>query len=306
MRREDSRGRPRRMLAVCLLVLCMAGCAGSREKIAKPSSAGETGSVSVGRIVITTDQPTQEEKPLLPDDTPLALEGASPEGANGAAGEHLISEAAGQILSPEEVEYLGTDTFFWQSEIDDATFARMYGKSYKEDCPLPREQLRYLQVLHYDLQGNIHVGELVSSSRISDVLLSIFRQLYDARYPIAKMLLVDEYGGDDEASSADNNTSCFNFRRVANSHSLSYHAQGLAININPLYNPYLISGTAGGDVVCTPIPGEPYLDRTLDHPYMIRPDDLCVKLFKDAGFTWGGDWKYTPDYMHFDCRGSSY
>ncbi len=211
--------------------------------------------------------------------------------------------APGNIISEEMVTFIGADKMFWQKPIDDEIFARIYGKSYKEDCIIPREDLRYMQMLHYDLEGNIHVGEMISNKKISETLLRIFRQLYDAHYPIEKMVLVDEYDADDEASSSDNNTSCFNFRRVAMSSSLSRHARGLAVNINPLYNPYIISGyNTGGEIVCTPAAGKAYLDRTQDFPYKIDEDDLCTKLFKEAGFTWGGDWQYTPDYMHFDLR----
>ncbi len=219
----------------------------------------------------------------------------------------LIDITPGRILSEEDVASIGADTLFWRAPIDDEIFARIYGKSYRDGCPVLREDLRYMQLLHYDLNGNIHVGEMISNYHITDVLLSIFRQLYDAHYPIEKMVLVDEYGADDEASSSDNNTSCFNFRSVANTNNLSYHAKGLAVNINPLYNPYIISGyNTDGEKVCTPVAGVNYLDRTQEYPYKINPDDLCVRLFKEAGFTWGGDWKYTPDYMHFDCRGFGY
>ncbi len=268
-----------------MITVCLAGCA--RYEMIQPWNSDPSAS---GRIsIVTIDKDSETEPP--DEEGPGALVDISP----------------GSIIPPDVVETLGVDTMFWQEPLDDETFIRIYGKSYKEGCPVAREDLRYMQMLHYDLEGNIRVGEMISNHRITDVLLSIFRQLYDAHYPIEKMLLVDEYDADDESSSADNNTSCFNFRTVANSHNLSYHAQGLAVNINPLYNPYIISGYhTDGPIVCTPAAGIDYLDREQEFPYKIDPDDLCVQLFKEAGFTWGGDWQYTPDYMHFDCRDTDY
>lgn len=134
---------------------------------------------------------------------------------------------------------------------------------------------------------------------ISDSLLSIFRELYDYRYPIQKMKLVDDYGADDIASAADNNTSCFNFRRSAGvSSSLSRHAYGKAIDINPLYNPYVWWDEEGVEH-CDPDNGSPYMDRDASFPYKITEDDICVQIFTKYGFTWGGSWSNEKDYMHF-------
>jgi len=96
--------------------------------------------------------------------------------------------------------------------------------------------------------------------------------------PLKKLLLIDEYGGDDDLAVADNNTSCFNYRVVAGSTKLSRHALGLAIDINPFYNPYV---TYPDGVKHSSPPGsEPYADRSVDFPYKIGgKDDLCLQLF---------------------------
>ena len=129
-------------------------------------------------------------------------------------------------------------------------------------------------------------------------MLEIFRELYENDYPIEKMLLIDEYGGDDDLAVADNNTSCFNYRVVAGSKKLSRHALGLAIDINPFYNPYV---TYPDGVKHSSPPGsEPYADRSVDFPYKIGgKDDLCLQLFDAHGYTWGGRWKSVQDYQHF-------
>ena len=98
--------------------------------------------------------------------------------------------------------------------ISDQVFARMWKKSYKADCTIPRSDLRYLRVLHVDAQGKTHEGEIVCNKKIAKDLIDIFRQLYKARYPIERIRLVDEYDADDELSMRDNNTSCFCYRNV--------------------------------------------------------------------------------------------
>lgn len=208
------------------------------------------------------------------------------------------AEAFGAGGSALEVPGAFEEPVFTSEAISDEIFARMYGKSYKEDCTVPREELRYLRISCIGFDGEPYVGELVANEAIADDLLEIFRELYEAAYPIEKMRLIDEYDADDEASMADDNTSCFNFRKVSGSERLSNHSYGKAIDINPLYNPYI--RTSGGTEVCEPAAGEPYMDRTPDFPYKIDEDDLCCRLFKEHGFTWGGDWNSVKDYQHFE------
>ena len=189
---------------------------------------------------------------------------------------------------------------FCQEEISDAVFSRMMGKSYKEECTTPREELRYLRVLHYNKVGEELQGELVCHKDIANDLLAIFRELYQAKYPIERMVLIDEYDADDEASMRANNTSAFNFRKASGMRTLSKHSTGMAIDINPLYNP-LVKHREGRTRVY-PSNATPYIDRSQDFPYKIVKGDLCYRLFKKYGFSWGGDWKSSKDYQHFEKR----
>ena len=189
---------------------------------------------------------------------------------------------------------------FCQEVISDSIFARIDGKSFKEDCTTPREDLRYLRVLHYNKVGEVLPGELICHKDIADDLLSIFRKLYKAQYPIERMVLIDEYDADDEASMRANNTSAFNFRKASGMRTLSKHSTGMAIDINPLYNP-LVKHREGRTRVY-PSNATPYIDRSQDFPYKIVKGDLCYRLFKKYGFSWGGDWKSSKDYQHFEKR----
>jgi hypothetical protein len=189
---------------------------------------------------------------------------------------------------------------FTQSEITDEIFSRIQGKSFPEECTTSRENLRFLRVSHYNGEGEVCQGELICHHSIAEDLLDIFRQLYDARYPIERMVLIDEYDADDEASMAHNNTSAFNFRYISGTRRLSKHSLGLAVDINPLYNPYVRQ--RGGKTLVSPSGAAPYADRSKDFPYKIDRNDLCYRLFKAHGFTWGGDWKSSKDYQHFEKK----
>ena len=196
---------------------------------------------------------------------------------------------------------IGVDIYaqnFSQQEITDSIFARIEGKSFKENCTMPREDLRYLKVLHYNKEGEELEGELICHKDIADDLLAIFRELHRAKYPIERMVLIDEYDADDEASMRANNTSAFNFRPASGMRRLSKHSIGMAIDINPLYNP-LVKHREGRTRVY-PSTATPYIDRTQDFPYKIVKGDLCYRLFKKYGFSWGGDWKSSKDYQHFE------
>lgn len=167
-----------------------------------------------------------------------------------------------------------------------------------DNLAITYDDLRYVHIWHYNFDGTPVEGELICNQAIAQDLVEIFYELYRNEYQIEKVLLIDEYNGDDTASMEDNNTSCFNYRLVEGSTSLSKHALGLAIDINPLYNPYITYQKDGSENV-SPVSAQPYADRSASFPYKIDEKDLCYRLFKEHGFTWGGDWNSCKDYQHF-------
>ena len=187
---------------------------------------------------------------------------------------------------------------FYQQEITDDIFDRIEGKSFKANCTTSRDDLRYLRVLHYNKEREVQEGELICHKDIADDLLVIFQELYKAAYPIERMVLIDEYDADDEASMRANNTSAFNFRPASGMRRLSSHSTGMAIDINPLYNPLVKE--RGGRTLFYPSNAGAYIDRTKYFPYKIEKGDLCYRLFKKYGFSWGGDWRRSKDYQHFE------
>ena len=187
---------------------------------------------------------------------------------------------------------------FYISKIPDDIFEKMKGKSYKADCTVPRDELRYVHVLHMGFDGQTKEGELVVNKAIADDVLAIFEELYQADYPIEKVELVDAYNADDEKSMSHNNSSAFNFRFISHTTKISKHGLGMAVDINTLYNPYV--KTVDGKLSIEPANATAYVDRSKDFPYKIDHDDLCYKLFTKYGFAWGGDWTHSKDYQHFE------
>ena len=174
-------------------------------------------------------------------------------------------------------------------EIED----RIMGVSYHENQSVQISDLAYLKVKHYDFEGKVAEGELICGKTVAKELLGIFYELYQAEYPIEKIRLVDVYDADDERSMTDNNSSCFNYRVIADTDVISMHGLGRAVDVNPLYNPYIV-----GDKVM-PAAGAPYADRSNDFEHKIDEDDVCYKIFTSHGWRWGGHWTNTKDYQHF-------
>ena len=203
--------------------------------------------------------------------------------------------------------------YFRIYEIPDSVFASMAGNSFTVGGLVARSSLRYLRVLYVDFSGVARVGEIVVNVRAANDTLAVFRELYEAGYQIRRMELIDKYYDvpvrygtypdrattADEASVEADNSSAFNYRASTNDPSqLSRHALGLAIDINPLENPFVYAN----GVVDGPDESYAYVNRANASPanHMLKNGDIAVTIFKNHGFTWGGDWAGTKDYQHFD------
>jgi len=190
-------------------------------------------------------------------------------------------------------------TFYF---LPDSVFKRMLGKSFPEDCKLMKEDLVYMKVKHYGFDGEMHVGELVVNKKIASDVEQVFTGLLELKYPIEKIRLIDEYDANDENSMSDNNTSAFCYRTIAGKDKLSKHALGLAIDINPLYNPCVTYNKDGSIKKVEPEEGRPYIERDASDPRRITKDSAIYKLFTENGFIWGGDWNSLKDYQHFEYK----
>lgn len=214
-----------------------------------------------------------------------------------------VEWVVGTVVSEAELKGTPAEMWFRAEEISDEVFARMWLRSWKRECPLRRSDLRYLKMLYCNADGKPQRGEMVVSVSIAEKVLRIFRRLYEAGYRIERMELIDNYMADDETAMRANNSSAFNFRFMTGSTiKVSKHGLGLAIDINPLYNPY-VKRKANGMWHIEPSTAKPYAfdrDRREDIPCKISHEDLAYKLFKEEGFEWGGDWNSLKDYQHFE------
>lgn len=160
------------------------------------------------------------------------------------------------------------------------------------------DELRYIHILHYDFDGVSVEGELICNQTIAQDLVEIFYALYQNEYQLGSVLLIDEFDGDLNASAEANNSYCFYASAESDTGLSSKHGHGLAVDINPAYNP-LISYTEDGQETISPATSANYTNRSASFPYKIDENDLCYKLFTQYGFVWGGNRNNEKAYGHF-------
>jgi hypothetical protein len=181
---------------------------------------------------------------------------------------------------------------------DSLEAAMLASGSWRAAVPVALEELRLLRLSFWGFDGAAHTGSLVVDGVWADDLRTVFQTLYDARFPIRSVNLIEDYAASDERSMAADNTSAFNGRYVSGTTVWSMHAYGLAIDINPIENPWV----HGDDV--SPAAGRSYVDRSLNAPGMIHSWDVVVRAFASIGWEWGGNWKGSKDYQHFSSNGN--
>jgi hypothetical protein len=185
------------------------------------------------------------------------------------------------------------------SVIDPKTRARMTGVSWRRGCPVGLANLRLLKVSYWGFDQAPHQGRLVVHRGLAAGVLRVLETLYENRFPIRRMRLIDAYGGGDRKSMAADNTSAFNCRFVAGRPGVwSQHAYGRAIDLNPIENPYV---TGSGHV--SPPAGRRFADRSKKVPGGVYAGDATVGAFAAAGWEWAGNWPWPKDYQHFSSNG---
>ncbi|MGL4913942.1 MAG: M15 family metallopeptidase [Romboutsia sp.] len=191
----------------------------------------------------------------------------------------------------EEIEEV--KPIFSYTSIPENIKEKMIGLSMPENEPISFDTLSYLTLSYYDFDGNIKTGEMIVDKRVASQVVDIFKEVFDKKYPIDKIKLIDEYNAIDNLSMANNNSSSFCYRTIANTTNLSNHGKGLAIDINPLQNPHVV-----GDNV-SPKEGYVFADRLNIQMGMIVEGDDLYNAFTERGWSWGGHWN-NPDYQHFE------
>ena len=171
--------------------------------------------------------------------------------------------------------------------------------SWHRGCPVAPAGLRRLRVSYWGFDRRVHTGTVIVNLRAVAPLTRVFSRLYAARFPLRRMRPVDAYGGSDERSLAADNTAGFNCRYAVASgpKRWSVHAYGLAVDVNPVENPYVLDGRVH------PRAGRAYLDRSRLRRGMAVRGGLLVRAFAAEGWAWGGRWSGSPDYQHFSATG---
>lgn len=170
--------------------------------------------------------------------------------------------------------------------------ARQMPYTFRSGCPVSAAELREVVFDHLGFDGAIHEGRIVVHQVIVDPLLKALGRAVDLGFPIHQAIPLDDpaFRGDDNASMAANNSSGFNFRTIAGTNKVSMHSLGLAVDINPLLNPYLAADGIW-------YPEATHVERS-DHPGVFTAGHPLTRTFIDLGFEWGGSWS-RPDFHHF-------
>jgi len=159
--------------------------------------------------------------------------------------------------------------------------------------PIPPEikkNLILIEIQYYSFDHKLHQGQLVINKQLRSDLIKIFKRIKQERFPVEKAVPIVYYNWNDEKSMADNNTSAFNYRFIAGTKKLSNHSYGTAIDINPLFNPYIRKDLRQPE-------GSVY---NPSRKGTITGDSFLVKEFRLLGWDWGGNWINKKDYQHFE------
>ena len=263
-------------MTLALLTLALTSCAGRGSELIDP--AGQSAVTSPA-----TDTSPQASAPAS---------SATPEPVSAP----VASSAPVTAVHPSPSSAPAAASAF-SGTIADVDPARLT-HSWRPGCPVAVADLRFLTVSHWGFDGKVKSGELVVHREQAANVIAVMRKLFDQRFPIEKIELIDKYQGDDDLSVAANNSSAFNCRSVIGRPGVwSQHSYGWAIDINPVQNPFINSGKL------TPPSAESYRDRSQRLPGMIHANDDVVKAFRSIGWSWGGYWNNPKDYQHFSLTG---
>jgi len=170
-------------------------------------------------------------------------------------------------------------------------------------CPVVLSQLRLVTVPYVDFDGLTREGQVIVNRDVAGSVSTVFRKLYELKFPIRHMRLSEMYGPRRAIPEDEDVTGSFWCRDSVPSPCVggtasghwSNHAYGHAIDINPIENPYIGCGKVYDPRMA------PYVDRSKRKKGMVTP--AVVRAFRSIGWGWGGDWSGTKDYMHFSTNG---
>jgi len=291
-------------LSSLLLVLLIVGCSTSLDEEPGTTVAPTTTTTTSVVVSTTTSIPptTSTSVPTTTTTNPFARPGwlgtrllpIRPDGHGEVqpTPPELVDrrlETIDLLDPPDSDEFVATI-----EPIPDDVLAR---SSWTEECPVTVDELRYLTMTHHGFDTKVHTGEMIVNTAFAEDVVGVFRGLFDAGFPIEQMRVIRIEEIDDHPTGDFNDTTSFVCRPAVGSTNWSYHAYGLAIDVNPFHNPYL-----RGDLVIPEL-ASAYTDRENVRPGMILAGDIVVEAFAEIGWSWGGDWDTLKDWMHFSSSG---
>jgi hypothetical protein len=300
----------RRIVVAVGLAAVLAGCGGTPTATPGGStgSATQAGTTAETASPLPTPSPTPSRTQAPPPSATTAALGTVPPAWLGTRPLPRTAEGFGEIRPkpPElrERRFTLPDTVpslpgggFASRIVDPAPAVVIARSTWARGCPVRAKQLAWVRLTFRGFEGARHTGELLVNSRAAKRLVSVFHQLYDARFPIEQMVITDKADQGAPPTGDGNDTSAFNCRPVRGGTTYSQHAYGLAVDVNPFQNPYL-----KGDLVLPEL-ASAYKTRTWQRPGMILPGGPVVHAFASIGWGWGGSWHSLKDLQHFSANG---
>lgn len=265
------------------------------------ATATTTVTVTPPPVVVTaTPAPETSAPPVDTHARPLWL------GANPLAIDP-DTELGVRAPTPEELRdrQLSPRTFLPDPESDDwvATISEvprdvLERSTWAADCPVALKDLSYIAMPYWGFDQRAHQGEMLIHRDVAADVVSAFKKIYEARFPIEEMRVINLSERDSPPTGDQNVTSGFTCRTIVGTSTLwSEHSKGYAIDINPFHNPYI------RDDALFPELSEAYLDRGDERPGMIGEPGVVFDAFEAIGWGWGGHWKTHDDWMHFSSTG---
>jgi hypothetical protein len=204
---------------------------------------------------------------------------------------------------PDHLDQLPDSGF--ASRIDRVPPDVLARSTWNDECPVDADDLRWVRLVFWGFDNRQHTGELLVHADAADAMVQVFGQLFAAHFPLEEMRITRADELEAEPTGDGNNTGVFLCRPVHGTTTWAQHAYGRAVDVNPFQNPYIKPPNAKG------VPGDmlipelasAYLDRSRQAPGMIRPGDTVVQAFAAVGWSWGGAWQKSKDYMHFSANG---
>ena len=169
--------------------------------------------------------------------------------------------------------------------------------SWRPSCPVGAEELAWLRLSFWGFDDQRHTGELLVHEDVARDVVSVFKRLYEAKFPMEELSIVTREELDAPPTGDGNETTAFACRATTGGTTFSQHAYGLAIDVNSFQNPYV-----DGDLVLPEL-ASAYVDRDLIRPGMIEENGPVVQAFASIGWEWGGNWETVKDYQHFSQNG---